>query len=118
MLIAGNWKMNLKYEDIINFKNIISDFKLDNHVEMAIFPQFPLLYSAKKYLSDHNIEIGAQACSAHLKGAYTGDVSVDIISDPIFHSYVNCPLARFSNSYLASLQRSVFSKVKLASNMY
>ena len=23
MLIAGNWKMNLKYEDIINFKNII-----------------------------------------------------------------------------------------------
>ena len=30
MLIAGNWKMNLKYEDIINFKNIISDFKLDN----------------------------------------------------------------------------------------
>ena len=48
MLIAGNWKMNLKYEDIINFKDIISDFKLDNRVKMAIFPQFPLLYSAKK----------------------------------------------------------------------
>ena len=48
MLIAGNWKMNLKYEDIINFKNIISDFKLDKRVEMAIFPQSPLLYSAKK----------------------------------------------------------------------
>ena len=81
MLIAGNWKMNLKYEDIINFKDIISDFKLDNRVEMAIFPQFPLLYSAKKNLSDHKIEIGAQACSAHLKGAYTGDVSAEILSD-------------------------------------
>ena len=81
MLIAGNWKMNLKYEDIINFKDIIFDFKLDKRVEMAIFPQFPLLYSAKKSLSDHNIEIGAQACSAYLKGAYTGDVSVEIISD-------------------------------------
>mgnify|MGYP006239788815 FL=1 len=48
---------------------------------MAIFPQFPLLYSAKKNLLDHRIEIGAQTCSAHLKGAYTGDVSVEIISD-------------------------------------
>ena len=65
MLIAGNWKMNFKYEDIINFKDIIFDFKLDNRVKMAIFPQFPLLYSAKKNLSDHNIEIGAQACSAY-----------------------------------------------------
>ena len=81
MLIAGNWKMNLKYEDIINFKDIISDLKLDNRVEMAIFPQFPLLYSAKKNLSNHDIEIGAQACSSHLKGAFTGDVSVEIISD-------------------------------------
>ena len=81
MLIAGNWKMNLKYEDIINFRNIISDFKLDNRLEMAIFPQFPLLYSAKQNLSDHNIQVGAQACSAHLIGAYTGDVSVEIISD-------------------------------------
>ena len=81
MLIAGNWKMNLKYEDIINFKEILSDFKLDNHVEMAVFPQFPLLYSAKKNLSNYSIEVGAQTCSTELKGPYTGDVSVEIISD-------------------------------------
>ena len=48
MLIAGNWKMNLKYKDIISLKEIFANFKLDNRVEMAIFPQFPLLYSAKK----------------------------------------------------------------------
>ena len=81
MLIAGNWKMNLKYEDIINFKEMISDFKLDNSVEMAIFPQFPLLYSAKRNLLSYNVEVGAQTCSSKLKGAYTGDVSVEIISD-------------------------------------
>ena len=57
MLIAGNWKMNLKYEDIIIFKDIIFDLKLDNRVEMAIFPQFPLLHFAKKNLSNHNIKI-------------------------------------------------------------
>ena len=81
MLIAGNWKMNLKYDDILKFRDIVNDFKIDNRVEMAIFPQFPLLYYAKEYLSNCNIEIGAQTCSSELKGAYTGDVSVEIISD-------------------------------------
>ncbi len=81
MLIAGNWKMNLKYKDIINFKDILSNFKLDNNVEMAIFPQFPLLHFAKKNLLNYNIEVGAQTCSSELKGSYTGDVSVEIISD-------------------------------------
>ena len=81
MLIAGNWKMNLRYKDIINFKETLFDLDLDNRVEMAIFPQFPLLYPAKKHLVNFNIEIGAQTCSSELKGAYTGDVSVEIISD-------------------------------------
>ena len=81
MLIAGNWKMNLKYKDIISLKEIFGNFKLDNRVEMAVFPQFPLLYSAKKNLFDLNIEVGAQTCSSELKGAYTGDVSVELISD-------------------------------------
>ena len=81
MLIAGNWKMNLKFEDIVNFKKIISDFKLDNRVDMAIFPQFPLLYPAKKNLSIYGVEVGAQTCSSELKGPYTGDVSAEIIFD-------------------------------------
>ena len=81
MLIAGNWKMNLKYEDVMIFKEILSGVKLDNRVEMAVFPQFPLLHSAKKNLSSYNIKVGAQTCSAELKGAYTGDVSVEIISE-------------------------------------
>ena len=81
MLIAGNWKMNLKYDDIMNFKEMISDFKLDKNVEMAIFPQFPLLYTARRNLLNYNVEVGAQTCSSKLKGAYTGDVSVEIISD-------------------------------------
>ena len=55
MLIAGNWKMNLKYEDVMIFKEILSDVKLDNRVEMAVFPQFPLLHSTKKKLSSYNI---------------------------------------------------------------
>ena len=47
MLIAGNWKMNLKYEDILKFKDILTDLKLDNRVEMAIFLNF-LCYILQK----------------------------------------------------------------------
>ena len=69
MLIAGNWRNEFKYDDILKFRDIVNDFKIDNRVEMAIFPQFPLLYAAKKYLSNCNIKIGAQTCSSELKGA-------------------------------------------------
>ena len=57
MLIAGNWKMNLNYLDIMNFEDIVSGFKLDSRVEMAVFPQLPLLYSAKKNLSRYEPDV-------------------------------------------------------------
>ena len=111
MLIAGNWKMNLKYEDIINFKDIISDFKLDNRVDMAIFPQFPLLYSAQEYLSNYNIKIGAQTCSSELRGAFTGDVSVEIISD------VGCKYCLVGHSERRELHNETNDFVKKASTL-
>tara|TARA_B100000963_G_C22354632_1_gene548882 strand:- start:9 stop:737 length:729 start_codon:yes stop_codon:yes gene_type:complete len=111
MLIAGNWKMNLRYEDIINFKEILSDFNLDNRVEMAIFPQFPLLYSAKKHLLDYNIEVGAQTCSSELKGAYTGDVSVEIISD------IGCKYCIVGHSERREFHNETNDFVKKTSNL-
>ena len=111
MLIAGNWKMNLKYEDILKFKDILTDLKLDNRVEMAIFPQFPLLYSAKEYLSNYNIEIGAQTCSSELKGAYTGDVSVEIISD------IGCKYCIVGHSERRMFHNETNSFIKKASNL-
>ena len=111
MLIAGNWKMNLKYEDILKFKDILTDLKLDNRVEMAIFPQFPLLYSAKEYLSNYNIEIGAQTCSSELKGAYTGDVSVEIISD------IGCKYCIVGHSERRMFHNETNGFIKKASNL-
>ncbi len=80
MLIAGNWKMNLNFDDLIKFKDLISKEKINDEVEIAIFPQFPLLSSALDNLDKFKIKIGAQTCSSHLKGAYTGDVSVEVLS--------------------------------------
>ena len=103
--------MNLKYEDIINFKEIISNYKLDNRVEMAIFPQFPLLYSAKKSLLNYNIQVGAQTCSSELKGAYTGDVSVEIISD------IGCKYCIIGHSERREFRNETNDFVKKASTL-
>ncbi len=111
MLIAGNWKMNLKYEDIIKLKNIISDLEVDRRVEIAIFPQFPLLYSAIEKLSDYKIEVGAQACSSVLKGAFTGDVSVEIISD------IGCKYCIVGHSERREYHHETNQFVKNASNL-
>ena len=111
MLIAGNWKMNLKHDDILKFKDIFNDFKIDYRVEMAIFPQFPLLYFAKEYLSNCNIEIGAQTCSSELKGAYTGDVSVEIISD------IGCKYCIVGHSERREFHNETNSYIKKASTL-
>ena len=111
MLIAGNWKMNLNFDDIINFKKFISDIEIDKRVEIAIFPQFPLLYSAKKQLSDYNIEVGAQTCSSELRGAFTGDVSVEIISD------IGCKYCIIGHSERRKFHNETNEFVKKASNL-
>ena len=111
MLIAGNWKMNLKYEDIINFKETLYDFEFDNRVKMVVFPQFPLLYSAKKNLSNYNIEVGAQTCSSELSGAYTGDVSVEIISD------IGCKYCIVGHSERREFHNETNNFVKKASSL-
>ena len=103
--------MNLKYEDILKFKEILNDLKIDNRVEMAIFPQFPLLYFAKKNLSNFNIEIGAQTCSSELKGAYTGDVSVEIISD------IGCKYCIVGHSERREFHNETNSLIKKASTL-
>ena len=111
MLIAGNWKMNLKYEGILNFKEILSDLTLNNKVEMAIFPQSPLLYLAKQNLSHYNIKVGAQACSSELKGAFTGDVSVEILSD------IGCKYCIVGHSERRELHNETNDFVKKASTL-
>ena len=111
MLIAGNWKMNLKYDDIMNFKEILFNFKLNDHVEMAVFPQFPLLYSTKKILLNYNIEVGAQTCSSELNGAYTGDVSAEIISD------IGCKYCIVGHSERRSFHNETNDFVKKASTL-
>ena len=83
MLIAGNWKLNCKINEASELvKNLIVN--VDNkklNCEVAVFPPYTALLEIKKLIQKTNISLGAQDCSSEIKGAYTGDVSAEMISD-------------------------------------
>lgn len=82
-IAAANWKMNLTY---LEGQQLLSDIigsgleTAENHEVIFAVP-FPYLIMAKEKATPYNnIFIAAQNCSNHKSGAYTGEVSVDMLS--------------------------------------
>jgi triosephosphate isomerase len=79
-IIAGNWKMNKDVKETIALVNDIKRdvFSVEN-VEIVICPPFTNLSDAGEMLIESNIALGAQNCYWEKEGAFTGEVSVDMI---------------------------------------
>lgn len=81
-LIAGNWKMNLDYQQAIalvqkiawTLKDVAHDYE---KVEVAVFPPFTDLRSVQTLLEADKLQLvlGAQDLSKFESGAYTGEIS-------------------------------------------
>jgi len=88
-MIAGNWKMNiLKDNDDFPeqiYVNKINEAIKEKDVEVAIFPPFThlgLIYGLADELPDNkSFNVGVQNISDNEKGAFTGDVSAELVSD-------------------------------------
>lgn len=91
-IVAGNWKMNLAYDEAEELLNGITEQlaeeELDENTMMVICPSFPYLEMAVDYSrvddEDEDSEemyymIGAQDVSANDNGAYTGEVSAEML---------------------------------------
>ena len=83
MFIAGNWKLNC---NISEAKTLSSDIikRLQNkelNCNVAIFPPYICLDGVKKTIDGSNLKLGAQDCSIHKSGAYTGDISANMLFD-------------------------------------
>lgn len=80
---VANWKMNMKTESALPFIDQAKEW-LQKHPQLGkriiICPSYPLLLALKIELADAALYIGAQNCSEHSSGAYTGQVSAhDIV---------------------------------------
>jgi len=77
MLFVANWKMNKSFSSAIDFSKThyaaLKELGADHSI--VICPSFPALYPLADLFANSTIEIGAQDCSAHETGSYTGQVS-------------------------------------------
>jgi triosephosphate isomerase (TIM) len=80
-IVAGNWKMNTTLEEAVELvRGVQAGAKNTPLVEKILFPPFPFLKTVSDLLiEDQDIVTGAQNCSAHERGAYTGEVSAAML---------------------------------------
>ncbi|TPW17126.1 MAG: triosephosphate isomerase (TIM) [Halothiobacillaceae bacterium] len=79
-LVAGNWKMNGTRESARRLASeIVVAAGQWSGVEVAICPPYLLLDTVKSVLQGSPIRLGAQDLSAHAAGAYTGEISAEML---------------------------------------
>jgi triosephosphate isomerase len=82
-IVAGNWKMNKSLEEgnilASEIKGMVAD-EVKGDVKVILCTPFPYLVTIKNLLgNDTRIAVGAQNCSEHEAGAYTGEVSAAML---------------------------------------
>ncbi len=79
-IAAGNWKMNGTSASLAELETLGGALPSDPP-EVVICPPAPLLFRACEVARPHGIAIGAQDCHVQSSGAFTGDISADMIAD-------------------------------------
>ncbi len=81
-LIAGNWKMNKTIPEAVNLINTIKAGVYQvSGVEVLVCPPFTALSAISKCLDRTTIELGAQNMYSATEGAYTGEISPQMLKD-------------------------------------
>jgi triosephosphate isomerase len=111
-IVAGNWKMNTTLSEGINLARDVNSLVENNPSEVVVVvaPPFIHLSEISKLLT--RVFLSAQNCASESKGAYTGEVSVEMIKSAgaqyviIGHSERRC--------YFHENNETLFKKAKLA----
>ena len=85
-LIAGNWKMNCNAgEGAALASEIVAEVGQQTDVNVCFCPAFTALETVSKELNGSNISLGAQNMHFEASGAFTGEVSAEMLR----HLFVN-----------------------------
>ena len=120
-IVAGNWKMNTNFNDALELLNFIQiNSSSSPHVEKILFPPFAFIKSIKDALNNTNkIKIGAQNCSEFNSGAYTGEVSADMLKSIscdyvlIGHSERRRYFNETSEQFILKIEQALLADLKI-----
>jgi triosephosphate isomerase len=80
-LVAGNWKMNGLRSSAAEFTRIVEGAQKLTAVDLMICPPATLLVLLAAAAKGTSVLIGAQDCHAEPSGAFTGDLSAEMLKD-------------------------------------
>lgn len=113
LLIAGNWKMNKTSSEAAELVEEISlavGKQLD--VAVAVCPPFTSMESVAHAIEDSNIQLGAQNMHSAPAGAYTGEISAEMLRH-LFASFVILGHSE-RRTYFSESNASINRKVRAA----
>ncbi len=78
-IVAGNWKMNKNLEETETLLTELSAKLPDTDADVIVAPTFVNLAAAKESLESSTIQVAAQNMHYAENGAYTGEISADML---------------------------------------
>jgi triosephosphate isomerase len=81
-IIAGNWKMNKTLDEAKALTAEVMSLaaaEVKGNAKIILCVPFPYLVPTKTQLGNSTVQVGAQNCSEHDAGAYTGEVSAPML---------------------------------------
>jgi len=81
-LVAGNWKMNgLRADGLALTRDIAALARQPHRCELLVCPPATLLIAVGEVLAGGDVVLGGQDCHPEPKGAFTGDISAEMLKD-------------------------------------
>ena len=80
-IVAGNWKMNASKDSVESLVTDILSGASDVSTEVIVCAPFPYLSQVEALIEGSNLMLGAQNLNVNASGAFTGEVSAEMIKD-------------------------------------
>jgi triosephosphate isomerase len=79
--IVGNWKMHGDLTHLKAYAETLRSFKEEITCPLVVCPPFVYLFELAELFQNSPLLLGAQGCHPEVAGAYTGDVSAQMLAD-------------------------------------
>src|SRR4051812_29863352 len=79
--VAGNWKMNTTRASATELAAAVARGAASGQIQIGVAPPFVYLDAVKQSLASSRVLLGAQDCYFEKNGAFTGEISIEMLKD-------------------------------------